>query len=231
MTDTTAEIFAPSSQPPLISSAATVADLIDRLGGIPPERIRLKPPPGQATVADVIEIERRENRICELVEGVLVEKAIGFREGLVSGRLLIWLSQFVDPRNLGLVNGADGMMQIFPGLVRIPDVAFASWSRFPDGRVPEEPVPHVVPDLAVEVLSRGNTRREMDRKVGEYFVAGVRFVWLVDPTKRVVLVYTSAKDCRTLAESDALDGGDVLPGFTLPLGELFGELDRRAATQ
>jgi Uma2 family endonuclease len=231
MTDTATDVFSPLSPLPPISSAATVADLIDRLGGIPPERIRLKPPPGHATVADVIEIERRENRVCELVEGVLVEKATGFREGFLTGFLLLRLRLFVDPINLGLVNGADGMMQIFPGLVRIPDVAFASWSRFPDGRVPEEAVPHLVPDLAVEVLSRGNTRREMDRKVDEYFAAGVRLVWLVNPKNRTVAVYTSKNQVRTLSEADTLDGGDVLPGFTLPLRELFAELDRRAATK
>jgi Uma2 family endonuclease len=229
MTDITAHIVPPLTLTlPPVGDASTVADLIDRLGGIPPERIRLKPPPGQATVADVIEIEGRENRICELIEGVLVEKAMGFRAGFLTSFLVFRLRSFVDPANLGLVNGADGMMQIFPSLVRIPDVAFASWSRFPSGRVPEEPVPHLVPDLAVEVLSRWNTRREMDRKVDEYFAAGVRLVWLVDPAKRVVTVYTSANDSRTLSESDTLNGGDVLPGFTLPLTEWFAELDRRA---
>jgi Uma2 family endonuclease len=218
--------FVPTLPP--TSEASTVADLIDRLGGIPPERIRIKPPPGQATVADVIEIEHRENRICELVDGVLVEKAMGFHEGFLAGFLLMRLRMFADPINAGLVNGADGMMQIFPGLVRIPDVAFLSWSRFPEGRLPKEPVPHLVPDLAVEVLSRGNTRREMDRKVQEYFAAGVRLVWLVDPVKRSVAVHTSSSDSRKLREADSLDGGDVLPGFALPLAELFAELDRRA---
>jgi len=231
MTQTTPHISPASFPLPPVSDASTVADLIHRLGDIPPERIRLKPPPGQATVADVIEIEDRENRICELVEGVLVEKAMGYREGFLANRLLILLSQFVDPRNLGLVSGSDAMMQIFPDLVRIPDVAFASWARFPEGRIPEEPVPHLVPDLAVEVLSRGNTRREMDRKVGEYFAAGVRLVWIIDPKKRTVAVYTSPRDVGTLAERDVLDGGEVLPGFTLPLRELFAELDRRAAKQ
>jgi Uma2 family endonuclease len=153
---------------------------------------------------------------------------MGFREGFLAGRLLILLSQFVDPRNLGLVSGADGMMQIFPDLVRIPDVAYASWARFPEGCVPDEPVPHLVPDLAVEVLSRGNTPREMDRKVDEYFAAGVRLVWLVDPVKRTVAVYTSAQDRHSLSATETLDGGNVLPGFTVPLGELFAALDRRA---
>jgi Uma2 family endonuclease len=70
----------------------------------------------------------------------------------------------------------------------------------------------------------------MDRKVGEYFAAGVKLVWLVDPAKRVVIVYTSVKDQRTLTQADTLDGGEVLPGFSLPLRELFAELDRRAGT-
>ena len=73
------------------------------------------------------------------------------------------------------------MVWLFRGLVRIPDVAFTSWERLPGRRVPPEPIPELAPDLAVEVLSQSNTEAEMTRKRGEYFAAGVRLVWLVDP--------------------------------------------------
>jgi Uma2 family endonuclease len=206
----------------------TVGDLLDQLGGISPRRIRLFPPLGTATEKHVIEIEKRENRCCELIDGVLVEKAMGFRESILAIAICGFLRAFANPRNLGLVSGSDGMMRLFPGLVRIPDAAFASWRRFPDGRVPTAPIPDLVPDLAVEVLSEGNTEGEMIRKRREYFSAGVRLVWLVDPVARVVTVFIAPDQSTVLVEDQMLDGGDVLPGFTLPLRELFAELDRQA---
>jgi len=209
----------------------TLADLLERLGGIPPERIRYQPYPGTATEEDVIRIEQEENRLCELVDGVLVEKAMGFRESLLAAALADFLRQFEVPRNLGLVTGADGMVRLFPGLVRIPDVAFVSWDRLPGGRVPDDPIPDLAPDLAVEVLSRTNTPGEMRRKRREYFDAGVTLVWIIDPADRSATVFTSATDSVKLTERDSLDGGSVLPGFSLPLCNLFAELDRRQSTR
>ena len=142
----------------------TLADLLSRLGGVSPERVRFYPLPGTATEADVVAIEAGENRLCELVDGVLVEKPMGFRESLVAGWILTALNSFVMPRRLGVVSGSDGLMRLVPGLVRIPDVAFISRERLPGGRIPAEPIPQLVPDLAVEVLSESNTTAEMDRK-------------------------------------------------------------------
>ena len=93
--------------------------------------------------------------------------------------------------------------------------------------MPTEPVPDLAPDLAVEVLSAGNTPGEMARKRQEYFAAGVHFVWQVDPDTRTVEVFTAPDQSTVLHEAQTLAGGTVLPGFTLPLQELFGELDRR----
>jgi Uma2 family endonuclease len=136
------------------------------------------------------------------------------------------LSAFVDPRNLGLVSGADGMMRLFPGLVRLPDVAFASWDRIPGRRVPKEPIAGFAPDLAIEVLSESNTPGEMARKCREYFEAGVRLVWLIDPATRTATVYTAPDRSTHFSEAETLDGGDVLPGFVLPLRDCFSALDR-----
>jgi Uma2 family endonuclease len=212
-----------------LERAQTLADLLRRLGGIAPDRVRLRPPPGTATEDDVLEIERSENRLCELVDGVLVEKAMGFRESLLAAALCEALRAFVIPRNLGLVTGPDGLVRLFAGLVRIPDVAFTSWARLPGGKVPVDPVPDLAPDLAVEVLSQGNTREEMDRKCSEYFAAGVRLVWIVDPKARAVTVYSAPGRSRAVREEESLDGGEVLPGYTLAARDLFSELDRRAA--
>ncbi len=151
---------------------------------------------------------------------------MSYRESLLAGLLVTLLNGFVRPRNLGLVTGADGMVRLFPGLVRIPDVAFASWARIPNGRVPTEPIPHLVPDLAVEVLSKSNTAAEMARKCGEYFAAGVRMVWLIDPESRTVTVYTAPDQSTVLDETQMLDGSPILPGYTLSVRELFAELDR-----
>ncbi len=109
----------------------------------------------------------------------------------------------------------------------IPDVAFASWDRLPKRQVPTDPIPDLAPDLAVEVLSKANTSEEMRRKRREYFASSVRLVWLVDPDARTVTVFTAPEQSKELNEDQILDGGDVLPGFTLALRELFAELDRQ----
>ena len=204
----------------------TLADLMKRLGWVPLDRIRFHPAPGTATVQDVIDIQAQEDRLCELVEGVLVEKVMGYTEALLAAWITTPLNNFVQPRNLGLVTGADGTVELMPDLVRIPDVAFTSWDRMPGRRRPTQPVPRLVPDLAVEVLSRSNTPGEMDTKRDEYFTAGVSVVWEIDPVARTVTVYTSRTQSQTLHVGDALDGAPVLPGFALPLAQFFDELDR-----
>jgi Uma2 family endonuclease len=205
----------------------TFADVLRRVGNVPPERVRLQPTPGRATVADVTRILDKEGRICELVDGTLLEKTTGWRESFLALYLARVIDEFVRPRNLGIVLGADGTIQIKLALVRIPDVAFIARGRLPGRRLPKEAVPLVVPNLAAEVLSKSNTRKEMEIKRTEYFNAGVELVWEIDPKKRTVIVYTSPEDFTTLTIDDTLDGGTVLPGFELPLKDLFGELDRQ----
>jgi Uma2 family endonuclease len=199
----------------------TIADLLRRLGKIPAARVRLHPMPGTATEKDVIRILDEENRPCELVEGTLVEKAMGYEESAIAAYLITCLNNFVLPRKLGIVTGESGAVRLFPGLVRIPDVAFASWDCFPERKRPKTPVPHLAPDLVVEVLSKSNTKPEMARKLGEYFQAGVRLVWLINPKTQTARVYTAVDQFVLLKGDQALDGGDVLPGFSMPFLELF----------
>jgi Uma2 family endonuclease len=118
-------------------------------------------------------------------------------------------------------------MQLAPGLVRIPDVAFTRWDRLPGRQRPSMPVPRLAPNLAVEVLCAGNTPGEMAVKRQDYFAAGVEMVWQIDAATRTLVVYTSPTDSQTLGANDTLDGGAVLPGFRLPLADLFAELDRQ----
>jgi Uma2 family endonuclease len=205
----------------------TMADLLEQLGDIPPFRVRLRPPPGEATEADVLALHDKENRLFELVDGVLVEKAMGFRESVLALFIARILDAFVRRANLGIVSGADGMMRLFPRNVRIPDVAYVSWSRVPGRRMPSAPIPELVPDLAVEVLSKSNTVAEMRRKRREYFAAGCSLVWIVDPDARTVAVFASEDDSVVLDENAQLTGGQLLSGFSLSLKDLFSELDRQ----
>jgi Uma2 family endonuclease len=199
----------------------TLADLRRRLGGISLERIWFHPAPGTATEKDVIAAEARENRLCELVDGTLVEKAMGFEEARLASELAHLVKSYLDRNDLGICVGADGMMRIAPGLVRIPDVSFITWERLPSRESPREPIPDLAPDLDVEVLSEGNTKQEMARKVREYFEAGVVLVWLIDPRKRTARVYSAVEKSVLVHADESLDGGAVLPGFVVKLSDLL----------
>jgi Uma2 family endonuclease len=207
----------------------TVAELLKKLGGIPAERVQLDPPPGTATEKDILAIEQREGRLCELVEGTLVEKTMGWTESLLAGWLIHLLYLFLDKHDLGILTGEQGPFRLWPGLVRMPDVAFISWDQLPNRKIPKKAIPDLYPDLAVEVLSRKNTKAEIDRKLHEYFRSGTRLAWVVNPRKRCVSVYTAPDQFRLVKEDQSLDGGDVLPGLNLPLRDVFAQLDEEPA--
>jgi Uma2 family endonuclease len=217
---------APSVSRPPTRKVWTVADLYRKFGPIPFGRIRQDPPPGCGTVEDVDRIREHEDRLYELVDGILVEKTVGLEESRIAMKIGRVIGNFADPLGLGIVTGEAGTVQIDIDLVRIPDVSFFSWGRFPGGVMPDEAVPLLVPDLAVEVISRSNTRKEMEEKLREYFDKGVRLVWFVRPKSRVVDVYTSPDRFTRLTASMRLDGGDVLPGFSVQVGELFALPER-----
>jgi Uma2 family endonuclease len=206
----------------------TAADLVEHVGPILLTRIRHDPPAGTATEGDVVEIHAREGRLFELVDGVLVEKTMGYQEAylaLLIGRLI---GDFVDQHDLGLVAGADGMARLAPGLVRIPDVSFVGWDRLPGRKVPTTPMLNLAPHLAVEILSPHNTGQEMPRKLAEYFGNGVIAVWYVDPSTRTVTVYSSPVESVILAEDQSLDGGSLLPRLSIKLADVFAKLEPRA---
>jgi len=125
------------------------------------------------------------------------------------------------------VFGEAGPFEILAGQVRIPDVCFVAWQRLPDRRLPERPIPAVAPNLAVEILSHSNTRAEMQRKLDDYFSAGVQLVWYIDPPTRTARVYTAVDQHTEIDEQGALSGGDLLPGFELSLADLFARAERR----
>ena len=204
----------------------TIADVQRRLGHIPEERIRSYPAPGTATVQDLLDGSITGDRGHELVDGILVEKGMGFREGSVGTRISHLLQGYLDTDNIGHVAGADGLIRFTLDLVRVPDVSFIRWDSVDDPEEIENPTGaflEVRPDLAVEVLSPSNTRREMEIKLAEYAKAGVKLVWYVDPERKEVDVYPAAdaESRRTLTAADTLDGGDVLPGFAVMVERIF----------
>lgn len=209
----------------LLEQTETLADLLDRLGGIPLDRIRMRPAPGTATEHDLLDPQYGGTRLCELVDGVLVEKGVGYFESRLGAVLIWYLESFVRRRRLGIVVGADAHTRLRPGLIRMPDVAFVRKERLPKGKVPRTAIASLPPDLAVEIMSRSNTQRELDRKRREYFDAGVRLVWQVYPRRKIVRVYSTADEFVELGEDDTLDGGDVLPGFSLSISEWFERAD------
>ena len=212
-------------EPEIDTTPLTVADLLERLGDIPLSRIRLHPPIGTATEADVIAVHAGEKRLCELIDETLVEKPMGYFKSLVASALIRFLINYCEPRKLGMIAGESGMLKLNPGLVRIPDVSFISWDHVPGRKAPRTPIPKLAPDLAVEVLSASNTPKEIDRKLGEYFAAGTRLAWIVDPVARTVRVHTEPQSFTLLDESQTINGGTVIPGFTLAIADWFALAD------
>jgi len=205
----------------------TAAELLEQLGGIAPERVLLKPLPGTATESDLIRLNIHSNRLYELVQGTLVEKVMSFPESALGVSLILRLGVFLDRNDLGLLAGADGEIRLMRGLVRIPDISFIRWERLPRREIPMEPIAGVAPNLAVEVLSKGNTLKEMARKLREYLQYGVELVWFIDPKQRTVEVFTGPEQSIVLTEADTLDGGDVLPGFSIPVRKIFAKVPRQ----
>lgn len=204
------------------------AELLALLGGISPERVVTPPAPGLADESDVLRRERQPERcLCELVQGTLLLKGASFAKARLVPLMWVYLDGHQRPANLGVVSGALGGLRLRPGLIRRPDAAFTSWDRFPDRRVPRDPIPDLVPDLVAEFVVSDNTPAEMRLKRQDYFQAGCRLVWEIDPDARTATVYTQVDPPdAVLTVADTLVGDPVLAGFALPLADLFAELDR-----
>ncbi len=203
----------------------TFADLHAKLGGIPLSRIRIRPAPGSATEAD---LEKAPKPICELIDGVLVEKPMGILESFLGLHIARLIVNHVVANDLGVVTGEAGFIRLGPDQVRAPDVTFIPWSEFPNDEIPaDEAFWTVAPGLVVEVLSPSNTVAEIDRKLAEFFAVGCKLAWTIDPRAKTARVYTSAKKFKELDEAGILSGGKVLPGFSLALAELFAAPKRK----
>ncbi|MBC7929653.1 MAG: Uma2 family endonuclease [Rubrivivax sp.] len=168
------------------------------------------------------------DRRYELIRGeMIVMSPSKPLHGIVCARLAAALINFVEANDLGMAFGAETgfVVERNPDSVLGADAAFVSNERLATVDNFEKFFPFA-PDLAIEVLSPSNTVREINEKIALYFAAGSRAVWVFNPKKRTAAVYTSPSESRTLGENDTLDGGDVLPGFSLDLSKLFGGLKR-----
>ena len=159
----------------------------------------------------------------ELVKGELLRMSpTGDEHGGVTMALGAPLHQHVKSNDLGRVYAAETgfKLESDPDTVRAPDIAFVCKKRIQEtGRI--RGYRGGAPDLAVDVMSPGDTKREVAEKITEYFAGGARLVWVVNPKSKTVAVYRSPLDVTTLTENDTLDGGDVVPGFQFAVAEVF----------
>ena len=200
----------------------TLAEALRRLGNVPTHRILWTPYPGTATEADALTRRRGPTgQLVELVDGTLVEKAMGARESFMAASFIGLLYPIVSSGNRGLLGSSDLLCRVLQNQLRYSDASFTSWERLPAPDAHLQSIADFTPDLCIEVLSDSNTRREMARKRRDYFRGGARLVWEVDPVGCTVTVYEQPKNGRVLTTADILDGGEVLPGFSLNLGEFF----------
>jgi Uma2 family endonuclease len=160
----------------------------------------------------------------ELIDGELVELSPSAEEpSNISANIVVLVGQHVRARRLGRVYTAEGGFVLFPdrATVRAPDVAFVRADRVPHGEARKH-FSRLAPDLVVEVLSPSDRPSEVVAKIEMYQEAGVPLIWLVDPDQRTVTVIATGKMTEILKADDTLEGGDVLPGFRVPVAEIFG---------
>ena len=177
-------------------------------------------PPALLTADELQHVYVPDKRV-ELVRGLLVVRELpGMRHARVAMDLALALGAHVRAAALGRVYAEAGFkLASNPDTVRGPDVAFIRRDRIPD----PEPTgfAHFAPDLVVEVISPGDRPGEVLAKVADWLSAGTRLVWVLDPARRVARVYRDDGTEQILTADESLDGGDVVPGFSCPVGEIF----------
>ncbi|MBI2505723.1 MAG: Uma2 family endonuclease [Candidatus Latescibacteria bacterium] len=160
---------------------------------------------------------------CELVRGKLRKRTLaGAEQGRLTVVLMVSLFQHVQDSKLGVAyaGGTGFLLSSDPDTVRAPDVAFVRRERIEEVGAVEGYWPGA-PDLAVEVVSPNDQYSEVESKVADWLEAGSRMVVVVDPRRRKVTVHRSRSDIRILGIGEVLEGGEVVPGWKLPIDDLF----------
>lgn len=178
-------------------------------------------PPALMTAEQLLNARTPDKRV-ELVRGVLVvREPAGLRHGQVAMELAWRLASHVHDRGLGRVYAAETGFTLTrdPDTVRASDVAFISRDRLPDPT--PTGFPDLAPDLVAEVLSPGDRPAEVLAKVADWLSAGTRLVWAIDPARRLVRTYRDDGTEQILTADETLDGQEVVPGFSCPLGAIL----------
>jgi Uma2 family endonuclease len=158
----------------------------------------------------------------ELVDGRLVERKMGNKANWVASELARIMGNHVRAMQLGWVMTSEAgyrLNPVRPNNVRKPDVSFVRFGRLPDEE-PADAYDNLAPDLAVEIISPGDTVRELDEKIEEYLAAGVHEVWVINPEMRPAKIFRPDGTMLRLRENDEFDGGQIIPGFCCRLAEL-----------
>jgi Uma2 family endonuclease len=182
-------------------------------------------PPQVWTDEDLERLESKTEKQYELVDGL--PKAKG-RESMAHSYIIASLAceigTYVKTQKLGITLASSASYRITAKNIRKPDVSFVTKERLPEKRLSTEPFDGA-PDLAVEVISPTDIWWEILKKLNQYFASGCRLVWLISPLDQRVLVYRVDRSSNFLQVTDSLDGEDVVPGFTMPVADLFAELN------
>jgi Uma2 family endonuclease len=188
--------------------------------------VELIPPPASVSInADQL-FKNYGGKRCQLIDGkVEMMSPAGFGHGALAARVIAALAYHAERKNLGFVVGSETGFRVAssPDTVLAPDAAFIRKNRVEAVGVVETYFPEA-PALAVEVTSPSDTAEEVDDKARRWLAAGCEMVWVVYPRGRSVTVYRSLQDVKIVTGDGALDGADVVPGFSLPLAELFAGL-------
>lgn len=159
----------------------------------------------------------------ELIEGVVRRMApASFRPSNLAVRVTIRIGAYAEAHRLGEITGADGgyVLARDPDTVLAPDVAFVRADRLPSA-AEQEHFPELAPDLVVEVISPSDRMKDVNEKVDRYLAAGVPLVWVFHPRQTNVTVHRRGRPVLTLEAGDVVDGEDILPGFQLPVADIF----------
>ena len=167
--------------------------------------------------------EMRDVQHSELIAGEIVRTVPTQQpHGTTAAQIHGFVHPYVRTNRLGITGIAEVgyILRRDPDYVRVPDVSFVSRERIPPTGLPTGFWPFA-PDLAVEVASPSDSRRDIESKVRQYLDAGTRLVWVANPRARTITVHSPDMPPRTLGADDVLDGGDVLPGFSVRVGDIF----------
>jgi Uma2 family endonuclease len=166
-----------------------------------------------------VELPENRNRLFEFIDGDIIEVPSNAYSSEIAAQFIRFLGNFVYPRRLGHVTGEHGGY-IVAGARLAPDAAYISKTR--QAVLAKQGYNPVAPDLAVEVISPTDNADEIDKKRQKYLAAGV-LLWRVFPEQQIVEVHAAGQPVRTLGIEDTLNGGAVLPGFSLPVRDVFAE--------